>query len=185
MADPTADQTDDETAGTPPPSLLGSLFRGATEGVSSIILFCLMVMTCIDVFGREVLNAPLDGATELTQLFLGIIVFAVLPVVCLREDHVSVDLLDRWFPKPLVHPRLVVLNLLMAVMMAVVCWRVWLIGALQADYGDTTEFLRIPLGPISLFIAVLIGIAAIAFLANTVRHLRGRGRVGPDESRLS
>ena len=51
-------------------------------------------MTCIDVVGRYFLNSPLDGATELTQLMMGLIVFAILPTVCYREEHVSVDLLD-------------------------------------------------------------------------------------------
>ena len=64
------------------------------DGASSLVLFALMVMTCIDVIGRYFFNSPLDGATELTQLMMGLIVFAILPTVCYREEHVSVDLLD-------------------------------------------------------------------------------------------
>jgi TRAP-type C4-dicarboxylate transport system permease small subunit len=180
-----ADASEDRTDDTPRSRPLDILFRGATEGLSALVLFALMVMTCIDVFGREVLNAPLDGATELTQLMLGVIVFAVLPVVSYRGDHVAVDLLDRWFPARLAKPRQVVLNLLMAGMMAAVCWRVWIIGALQADYGDATEFLRIPLGPISMFISVTSGIAAVAMLANAVRIALGRPDPIGDNTQIS
>ena len=121
------------------------------DGTSALVLFALMAMTCIDVIGRYFFNAPLDGATELTQLMLGVIVFAMLPAVCLREEHISVDLLDRWFPARFGAVRSIVLNLLMAVMMAAVCWRVWLLAELTADYGDATEFLAIrsPRSPIS------------------------------------
>ncbi len=140
------------------------------DGASSLVLFALMAMTCIDVIGRYFFNAPLDGATELTQLMLGVIVFAVLPAVCLREEHISVDLLDRWFPAALTAPRSVALNLLMAVMMAAVSWRVWLLAEITADYGDATEFLAIPLAPITYFIAVLSGGGALAFAANAARH---------------
>lgn len=148
-----------------------------TDGISAVVLFALMVMTCIDVFGREVLRAPLDGATELTQIMLGVIVFAVLPIVSFREDHITVDLLDRWFPKRLAHPRQVLLNLIAGGIMAAVCWRVWIIGRDQADVGDTTEFLAIPLGPVSYFIAIMSGITAVALIANAIRHIMGRGRI--------
>lgn len=160
-------------------------FGWLTDGLSAFVLFALMVMTCIDVFGREILNAPLDGATELTQLMMGVIVFAVLPVVSLREEHVTVDLLDKWFPRRLAPPRQVILNLLASVMMAVVCWRVWVIGGFQVDYGDTTEFLRIPLGPVSYFIAVMSGITAIALLINATRHLTGKAEIRSQDPRLN
>ena len=169
----------------PSESRLNRWFSWLTDGLSAFVLFALMVMTCIDVFGREVLNAPLDGATELTQLMMGVIVFAVLPIVSLREEHVTVDLLDKWFPRRLAPSRQVVLNFLAAIMMAVVCWRVWVIGDFQMDYGDTTEFLRMPLGPVSYFIAIMSGITAIALLVNTIRHITGKAEIRSQDPRLN
>jgi len=162
-------------------NLLGWL----TDGLSAVVLFALMVMTCIDVFGREILGAPLNGATELTQLMMGAIVFAVLPVVSLREEHITVDLLDKWFPRRLAPPRQVILNLLAGIMMAVVCWRVWVIGEFQMDYGDGTEFLRIPLGPVSYFISIMSGITAAALFVNMYRHITGRAEIRSQAPRLN
>lgn len=161
------------------------LFGWLTDGLSAFVLFALMVMTCIDVFGRELLNTPLNGATELTQLMMGVIVFAVLPVVSLREEHITVDLLDRWFPRRLAPSRQVILNLMAGIMMAVVCWRVWIIGQFQIEYGDGTEFLQIPLGPISYFISILSGVTALALFINTYRHLTGRAEIRSQDPRLS
>ena len=145
----------------------------------------MMVMTCIDVFGREVLNAPLDGATELTQLMMGVIVFAVLPIVCLKEEHITVDLLDRWFPRHAAPIRQIVLNFAAALMMAVVCWRVWIIGSFQMEYGDGTEFLEIPLGPISYFISITSGIASIALLLRGIRYITGQAVMQSQDPRLN
>ena len=161
------------------------LFGWFTDGLSALVLFALMVMTCIDVFGRELLNAPLNGATELTQLMMGVIVFAVLPVVSYREEHITVDLLDKWFPRRLAPSRQVILNLAAGVMMAVVCWRVWIIGEFQMEYGDGTEFLRIPLGPVSYFIAILSGITSIALFINVYRHITGRAEIRSQDPRLN
>lgn len=172
-------------ADTPSDSSSNRWFGWLTDGLSAFVLFALMVMTCIDVFGREVLATPLDGATELTQLMMGVIVFAVLPVVSLREEHVTVDLLDKWFPRRLAPPRQVILNLLAGIMMAVVCWRVWVIGDFQMDYGDGTEFLQIPLGPISYFISIMSGITALTLFINTVRHLTGKAEIRSQDPRLN
>ena len=179
-----ADNVPPETK-TPLESRSNRWFGWLTDGLSAFVLFALMVMTCIDVFGREILNAPLDGATELTQLMMGVIVFAVLPVVSLREEHVTVDLLDKWFPRRLAPPRQVILNFLAAIMMAVVCWRVWVIGEFQMDYGDGTEFLRIPLGPVSYFIAIMSGITAVALFINTIRHITGKAEIRSQDPRLN
>lgn len=184
MADGRADDVppDPETKTKSQPD---RVFGWLTDGLSAFVLFALMVMTCIDVFGRELLNAPLNGATELTQLMMGAIVFAVLPIVSLREEHITVDLLDKWFPRRLAPSRQVILNLAAGVMMAVVCWRVWIIGEFQMEYGDGTEFLRIPLGPVSYFISILSGITSLALFINVYRHITGRAEIRSQDPRLN
>tara|TARA_B100002003_G_scaffold185410_1_gene173787 strand:- start:240 stop:797 length:558 start_codon:yes stop_codon:yes gene_type:complete len=162
-----------------------SYLAGAGDGVSSIVLFALMVMTCVDVVGRYFFNAPLDGATELTQLMMGVIVFAILPAVCYREEHVSVDLLDLWMPSSWVNRRQFTLNVLMAVMLGFVAWRVWISADFMVEYGDATEFLGIPYAPITYFIAIMNGAAAIAFLLNAMRYVRGKGPMSPDRQMTS
>ena len=154
------------------------------DGASALVLFALMAMTCIDVVGRYFLNSPLDGATELTQLMMGLIVFAILPTVCYREEHVSVDLLDLWMPNSWINVRQAILNLLMAVMMLFVAWRVLISANFMVDYGDATEFLAIPYAPITYFIAVMSGTASIAFLFNALRYVRGKGPMSPEHQTL-
>ena len=48
--------------------------------------------------------------------------------------------------------------------------RVGIIADFMADYGDATEFLAIPYAPITHFIAVMTGLAGIAFACNVVRY---------------
>lgn len=172
-----------ERRDAPSGSLIGRFLAAIPDGASSLVLFALMVMTCIDVTGREFLGDPLDGATELTQLMLGAIVFAVLPTVSLREEHVAVDLLDIWFPKRFIGARQAVLNFVMAVIMGVLAWRVWLSAARTADYGDATEYLRIPIAPMEFFIGIMCGISALALAANVVRYSMGAGPLSGDRKR--
>ena len=167
------------------PGFRPSHLTKAGDGLSSVALFALMVMTCVDVTGRYFFNAPLDGATELTQLMMGVIVFAILPAVCFREEHVSVDLLDLWLPSRWINRRQFILNGLMAIMLSAVAWRVWISADFMVEYGDATEFLGIPYAPSTYFIAIMNGAAAIAFLFNAVRYVHGKGPMSPDRQMTS
>ena len=158
--------------------------RRLTDGTSSLFLFAMMVMTCVDVVGRYFFNSPLDGATELTQLFMGVLVFAVLPTVSFREEHVSVDLMDLWFPLRLINPRQLIMNAVTAVMMAIVSWRVWYVADRAAEYGDATEYLAFEYAYIYYFIAIMCGATAAALALNIPRYFTSKGPLSPDEENL-
>ncbi|HSH57106.1 MAG TPA: TRAP transporter small permease, partial [Halomonas sp.] len=81
---------------------VGRALQLILEGVAGATLFGMMLLTTVDVIGRYFFNAPILGAVELTQLMLAALVFLSLPVVCWRQEHVSVDLLDAIFPARLV-----------------------------------------------------------------------------------
>ena len=65
--------------------------------LASAVLFLLMTMTFFDVILRSTFNAPLEAATELTRMFIAIIVFLILPIISGNEEHIVVDLADPLF----------------------------------------------------------------------------------------
>jgi TRAP-type C4-dicarboxylate transport system permease small subunit len=48
---------------------------------SSAILMCMMLLTFVDVVARYLLNRPIRGAFEVTELMLLVLIFAGLPLV--------------------------------------------------------------------------------------------------------
>ena len=66
--------------------------------VAGILLFCLMTLTCVDVIGRYFFNTPVTGGFELTEMMLAALIFFGLPLVTIRNEHVTVDLLDPVTP---------------------------------------------------------------------------------------
>jgi len=145
------------------------------DTLAAAMLLALTVITCVDVFGREVLRAPVKGADELTVVFMAISVYAVFGSITWRESHVCVDLIDMVWPKPLTGARQVVLNLVAAAFMAAVTWRVWIVAGRLTGDGEVTEYLRIPKGPLAYFFAVMCAIAVLCLLANCVRYAISRG----------
>ena len=147
----------------------------APDALAGLMLLALVVVTVIDVFGRYVFRAPLGGADELTVFFMAIGIYAVLPRITWREDHVSVDLIDMFYPKRWIAPRQIAMNLAAAAFMAIATWRLWILAArLQGD-GEITMYLRLPKGPLTYFLALMCAIATLALLANVGRYALGAG----------
>ncbi|WP_258360155.1 TRAP transporter small permease [Moorella sulfitireducens] len=61
--------------------------------VSSLFIFIMMLLTVADVGGRYFLNRPVNGAIELVEFMLIIIVFPSLAWCVMEDKHIAVDLL--------------------------------------------------------------------------------------------
>jgi TRAP-type transport system small permease protein len=135
------------------------------------VLFALMAMTFFDVVLRSVLNDPIESATELTRLFMAIMVFASLPLVTWRGEHIVVDLMDSLFSRPMARLRDIIIDISAGLLILWPAKRVFGLAERARDYGDRTEYLGFPQHYIGWFIAVFTGITAITFI------LRGLTRI--------
>ncbi len=68
--------------------------------LAGIALFGIMALTFFDVGGRKLLSHSITGSLELTELLMVVVIFAALPLVSLRGEHVVFDSLDRYLPAP-------------------------------------------------------------------------------------
>ncbi|MGP9535751.1 MULTISPECIES: TRAP transporter small permease [unclassified Halomonas] len=150
---------------------VGRVMQIGLEGVAGATLFGMMLLTTVDVAGRFFFNSPILGAVELTQLMLAAVVFLSLPVVCWREEHVSVDLLDTIFPARLVWIRQMIVNLIITAALWVMAARVWALGERAFQWGDVTEFLRIDIGYLIYLMAAMLAISALLTLVRALCYL--------------
>jgi TRAP-type C4-dicarboxylate transport system permease small subunit len=176
------------------------LVRGP-DMLAAAMLLALTAVTFVDVLGRELHGlfsrpffarifgssdwfSPLKGGDELTVVFMAISVYAVFASITWREEHVCVDLIDMVWPKHLNGARQIALNLIAAVFMAIVTWRVWFVAGRLAGDGERTEYLQIPKGPLTYFFAVMCALATLCLLANCVRYVLKRGPLDSNRSEL-
>ena len=129
--------------------------------LAAVLLFCLMLVTCVDVVGRY-FNLPLNGGFELTEGLLAALIFAGLPLVTLRNQHVTVDLFDAMTPGWLFR-----IQHLVACVVGMVCTgflsrQLWLRGAHMAAAGETTAQLKISLAWLTYTMSVLMAFTAVA-----------------------
>ena len=127
----------------------------------------LVTLTVADVIGRYVLTAPLPGAFELTELMLGALVFAALPLATMTGEHVAVDALFDVSP-PRVRTALAWLGgVATAVALWAIAWRLVAYSTRLANDEAVTDALLVPLAPLGWFaagMAALSGLLAVARL---------------------
>jgi len=135
---------------------------------SSAILMILMMLTVVDVVSRYLLNWPLRGAFEITELMLLVLIFAGLPLVSHADEHVTMDFIDRmvgdWLRGFIV--RLV--HVICAGALFLLAWLTWIKAGRVAEYGDTTDVLKILVAPFVYFMALTIAITALIHVYKVV-----------------
>ncbi len=147
--------------------------------LAALTLFVLMAMTFADVILRSVANDPIESATELTRLFMAIIVFSALPMVSWNGQHIIVDLMDPLFARRAARVRDIVIDLFCGVILLWPAKRVWDLAERARDFGDVTEYLGFPQYVIGWFIAAFTLLTATVFIARGLMRVFARSKV-PD-----
>jgi TRAP-type C4-dicarboxylate transport system permease small subunit len=128
---------------------------------SSVLLFGMMLLTFVDVVARYLLNRPIRGGFEITELVLLVLIFAGLPLVSHADEHVTMDFIDRILPPAALRVLVRVVDSLCAAVMFFLAWQVWIKAGRIASYGDTTDVLRITVGPFVYFMDLMIAVTGL------------------------
>jgi TRAP-type C4-dicarboxylate transport system permease small subunit len=145
--------------------------------LAAATLFVLMLMTFADVMMRSILDNPIEIASELTRFFMAIIVFASLPMVSWRSQHIVVDLLDPLFGRTATRIRDILLDLLAGFLLLWPAMRVYELAERAKLFGDRTEYLEFPVFYIQYFIAFFTAVTALTFIARGITRIVAPSKV--------
>lgn len=163
---------------------VGKYLDPVLGGIAAAILFCLMMLTFVDVVGRDFFNAPVPGGFEITQLMMAALIFTALPVVSWKEQHIVIDLFDALIPRAVTPYLQAVISLISAVAMFAMTRQTWLLAVELQGYNEITEYLRAPVWPVVYLISVMCGFATIALVLNIWRHVTGRMSAGSADTQI-
>jgi TRAP-type transport system small permease protein len=148
----------------------GRRVEGLLGVAASAILLVMMGLTFVDVIARYVLNRPLAGAFEVTELLLLVLIFAGLPLVTHADEHALIDFIDRPLGPRATRVLERVVHVLCAGVMGLLAGLVWLKADRVWAYRDATDVLRIVYGPFVYFMAIAIGLTALIHLVKVVER---------------
>jgi len=141
---------------------------------ASAILLVLMLVTFVDVVARYLFNFPLRGAFEFTELLLLVLIFAGLPLVSHADEHVTMDFIDRMLPPRGTRALVRAVHALCAAIMFFLTWQMWIKAGRISGYGDTTDVIKIPVGPFVYFMTAMIALTGLVHVYKTFAPGEGR-----------
>ena len=133
--------------------------------VLAVLVFAMMVLTFLDVLGRQGFNAPVP------ELMMGFTVYLGLPVVSARREHLTIGLLDYLFTGNVRRVQGVVLNLLLGVLCLLWAREVWIQGDALVAQNELLMFLQVQIAPFVYAMALLTLVAALIFLVLALRAI--------------
>ena len=149
-------------------------FDKALGFLAALVLMLLMIITFIDVLGRYLFSAPLPGAFELTEIMMAMLIFAGLPLVSRANQHVTVNLIVGILSPIILHLQRLITQAIMAVILAVMAWRMWIKAEEMLEQGDETAYLLLPIAPVAFFMTLMMAVSTLIVAIQFIRIFRSK-----------
>lgn len=144
--------------------------------VVAISMFGLMAVTFADVLGRYLFSSPVPGSVDIIQMIMGVLIFSALPLVSLRQEHITVDLLQGIFTRRGEWIRDIIVAVISAGVLGFISVRMFdSASAMWAD-NQLGFFLDVPIAPVVYFMSALSALALVLMLLLARKMMRS----GPD-----
>lgn len=139
---------------------IGRWFAVLLSPVAAAALFAIMLVMVTDVTGRYFFNRPLQGAYEITEFLMCIMVLGAMPLASLWWRHVEASMLTNLAPG--LSRRLEWLATALSVItFAYLAMLLWTYGDQLADQQSQSLFGAIPHAPFAYYMAILSALAAV------------------------
>jgi TRAP-type C4-dicarboxylate transport system permease small subunit len=143
-------------------------------GVGAWFLIPLMIITAVDVLGRDIFNHPIPGSVELSQYMLSVFILLGFAYTQQVKAHVTVSLFTSRLPYHAQMILRIITTLLILLISCVIAWQGWVVGIEEKTVSD---MLRVPQYPFRLlvsFAAFMLCLQLLIDLGDSLKKLVGR-----------
>ena len=132
--------------------------------IAGLALFAIMALTFFDVLGRKFADHSIPGSLEMTEMLMVVVIFAALPLVSLRGEHVLFDSIDDHLPPKVLRAQKTLIDLLLALALLALGALMWKEAGQFALSGETTAQLAVPKAPFIYGMAVMCALAGLVHI---------------------
>jgi TRAP-type C4-dicarboxylate transport system permease small subunit len=150
--------------------------------LGAVCLFALMMLTFLDVGGRF-LRKPILGATEVSALLMGFLVFFTFGHTTVRRGHLRADFIFSRLPLRTRAVLDIITHSLAVILVGFMSWRMFVFAETFRTSGRYTQTLNIYLWPDAYIIAIaslLMVTSLILQVLETARDLARGSLRAPD-----
>lgn len=138
-------------------------------------VLCMTGIACINILLRP-FGYPWKGAYEMVG-FLGAVIFASgLGYAQITGSHISVTILDFWYPDKLKRIIKAINHLICMGLVGLLSWKLFRYTTMIAQSGETSDTLRIPFYPFMYAVALSIALLALLLFIDFMKTILDAGR---------
>ncbi len=151
-------------------NVVGAAARFLTR-VAAIFLLAMVAINVIDVGLREGFNAPIFGTHEIVVFMLAAVAFLAIPEVFLRDQHITIELIDQVIPDRAARWLHAFGSLCALVYVTLLAWHMVQPALDYIEFDEITMDLQLPLIWQAALILTGLGTAVIAASALLLRDI--------------
>ena len=142
--------------------------------LAALILFAIMMITFVDVIGRNFFGRSLRGTVETISLMMGALVFCGLAITEQDRKHIFVETFQGLFPRPLRRASVIVNSVLAVGVSWLLLEQLFIKTRNVLEEGEFTMILKLPYWPSAMI--MLLGFAAffVLLVLRLLRELQGK-----------
>jgi TRAP-type C4-dicarboxylate transport system permease small subunit len=141
------------------------------NGIATVVLGAMVLLTVSDVFLRYVFRRPILGTTELTECMMVLLIFLALAWCGAQGGHLQVDLVLTHLPKRV---QAVIDSITSSVgfaLVAIIAWRSVVEARAMQDLGIVGSLLNMPVYPFYYVMAAGFIMLCIVIAAQTIQNI--------------
>ncbi len=139
--------------------------------VAAVFLLAMMALNVVDVGLRSGFNAPIFGTYEIIEFLLAAVAFLAIPEVFLRDQHITIELIDQVIPAGAVRWLKLIGTFVALVFVAMLTWHMSQPAREFIEFNDVTIDLHLPLIWKASLVLLGFACAAIAVLVMFLREI--------------
>ncbi|MEN2769063.1 TRAP transporter small permease [Ornithinibacillus xuwenensis] len=140
--------------------------------IANVFLLVIMTIITLDVLGRNLLNQPVKGSYEMTELGAALVVFFALAITHRKGDHITIDfLLDRFSEKTKYRLNGLI-ELVISVVLFFMARHIFENGLRMMERNSTTTDLMLPVHPFLFVISFTVIIFMLTAVFKAITYFR-------------
>jgi TRAP-type C4-dicarboxylate transport system permease small subunit len=137
------------------------------------MLGLMMLLTVVDVSLRYIFNAPITGATEISEFMMVIVVFPAFAWVAVERSHIRVDLLVSTWSRRV---QLIVEIFVLLLSLGVYCIIAWRAFIESMNVVTTSSLLSVPHAPFYWIMTVGLIMLCLAMVSLVIEDVVSLGK---------
>ena len=139
--------------------------------VAAVFLLAMMALNVVDVGLRSGLNAPIFGTYEIIEFLLAAAAFLAIPEVFLRDQHITIELIDQVVPESVVRWLKLIGTFVALVFVALLTWHMTQPAREFIEFNDVTIDLHLPIIWKASLVLAGFAFAVVAVLVMFLREV--------------